>query len=103
MGIVKENELTKTSKEQDVNYKRSEANALDKSLGELTGDLETTRGELTAAQHAADSLREQCVKKPETYEERRAKREAEINGLKEALEILATQAALLQQSSPRPH
>jgi len=42
-------------------------------------------------------LKERCIAKPETYEERKRRREAEITGLKQALEILETQTASLLQ------
>eukprot|EP00811_Abedinium_folium_P031036 NODE_5017_length_1819_cov_7.210993.p1 GENE.NODE_5017_length_1819_cov_7.210993~~NODE_5017_length_1819_cov_7.210993.p1 ORF type:complete len:505 (+),score=208.65 NODE_5017_length_1819_cov_7.210993:98-1612(+) len=98
-----ENQLTKASKDQDVKHKRSKAAALDKSAGEFGSDLQSAQAELSAAVKASDSLREQCVVKVETYEERRQKREAEIDGLKEALDVLATQAALVQRRRPSGH
>jgi len=42
-----------------------------------------------------------CVAKPQPYEERKAAREAEINGLKEALNVLENEAALVQSGSKR--
>ena len=43
-------------------------------------------------------IKERCVAKPETYEQRKARREAEIDGLKEALSILENEAAFMQRS-----
>jgi hypothetical protein len=42
-------------------------------------------------------IKERCIAKPETYEERKARREAEIEGLKEALSILESEAAFMQK------
>ena len=42
-----------------------------------------------------------CVAKAEPYAEKKARRESEIAGLKEALEILEGEAALIQKSSKR--
>merc|ERR1719230_784155 len=45
---TQENAVTKTLKDQDVKYKTQEFKALDKSLAELSGDLETKTTEQTA-------------------------------------------------------
>ena len=41
-------------------------------------------------------VKERCVAKPETYEERAARRKAEIAGLKEALSVLENETAFVQ-------
>jgi len=48
-------------------------------------------------------IQERCVAKPESYEERAAKREAEIKGLKEALNVLETETALVQHKKRGRH
>merc|ERR1719230_2400279 len=85
---TQENKVTKTMKEQDVKYKTREFTALDKAITEMTTDKETKTTELDAVLEYYDKLKDRCIAKPETYEERKARREAEIAGLKEALKIL---------------
>jgi len=94
---TKENEIAKTTKEQDVKYKTKEAKSLDKQVAELSADLEGLQTELDAVLDYWKSLTEQCIAKPEPYEERKKRREAEIAGLKEALAILEGEAALIQK------
>merc|ERR1740120_352445 len=94
---TQENKVTTAMKEQDVKYKTQEAVALDKLISELTADKETASTELAAVMEYYEKIKERCIAKPETYEERKARREAEIAGLKEALNILETEAAFMQK------
>merc|ERR1712146_39597 len=103
---TQENKITKTTKDQDVKYKTAEAASLDKEISELAGDKESSSTELAAVMEYYAKIKERCVAKPETYEERKARREAEISGLKEALSILESEAAFVQKSrkgSKRAH
>merc|ERR1719191_1245417 len=87
-----ENKITKTLKEQDVKYMTQEFKGLDKDIAELSSDRETSSTELSAVMDYSGKLNERCIAKPETYEERKKRREAEIAGLKEALSILNGEA-----------
>merc|ERR1719401_2831266 len=100
-AYVKEDDIATTKKQQDVKYKTQEAAGLDKSVAELSSDLETVTDELSAVNKGLDKLKEMCVAKAEPYAERKARRESELAGLKEALEILEGEAALLQKSTKR--
>jgi chromosome segregation ATPase len=96
---TKENEIEKTTKTQDVKYKTKEAASLDKAVSELSSDRDSVQSELDAVNEYLESLDKKCTYKVESYEERKARREAEINGLKEALDILESETALVQTSS----
>merc|ERR1719373_1380865 len=100
---TKNNEIEKTTKEQDVKYKVKESRDLDKAVAELSTDRATVQEELDAVLEYWGKLQEQCVAKPESYEERVRRRDAEIAGLKEALQVLEseTAAALLQSKTRR--
>jgi len=91
------NALTKTRKDQDVTYQTKEFTGLDKQVNDLTSDRETMDSELSAVLEYYAKIKERCIAKPEKYEERKARREAEIKGLKEALTVLQDETALLQR------
>eukprot|EP00448_Togula_jolla_P013942 CAMPEP_0170579020 /NCGR_PEP_ID=MMETSP0224-20130122/5765_1 /TAXON_ID=285029 /ORGANISM="Togula jolla, Strain CCCM 725" /LENGTH=716 /DNA_ID=CAMNT_0010902025 /DNA_START=46 /DNA_END=2192 /DNA_ORIENTATION=+ len=97
----KENAIEKVTKEQDVTYKTKESASLDKAVADLSSDREGVQTELDAVLEYLEKLKEQCVAKPEAYADRKQRREAEISGLKEALNILEGEAVLLQSSSRR--
>jgi hypothetical protein len=86
--MTQENKITRATKDQDIKYKSEEAGATDKEIAELASDRETTSTEQAAVLEYLAKLNERCVAKPETYESRKQRREAEIAGLKEALSIL---------------
>merc|ERR1740127_166188 len=94
---TQENKITKATKEQDAKYKTQEATALDKEITELSGDRDTSSNELSAVLEYYGKIKERCIAKPETYEQRAAHRQAEIAGLKEALNILESEAAFMQR------
>jgi chromosome segregation ATPase len=91
------NKVAKTEKTQAVKYKTQEFKGLDKSITDLTSDRDTVQTELDAVLEYYSQLKERCVAKPETYEDRVARRTAEIEGLKEALNILENDTAFMQR------
>jgi predicted nucleic acid-binding Zn-ribbon protein len=94
---TQENKIAKTEKEQGVKYKSQEASGLDKAITELSSDRDTANEELDAVMEYYGKIKERCIAKPESYEERKQRREAEIAGLKQALSILENETAFVQQ------
>jgi len=97
----KENEILKATMEQDVKYKTKESTELDESIGEATSDRASVQEELDAVMEYYEKLKNRCIAKPMSYEERASRREAEIAGLKQALEILNGESVALVQRSVR--
>jgi hypothetical protein len=85
------------SKEQDVKYKSKAFKSLDKNIVDLTSDRQTASSEQAAVLEYFKKLQERCIAKPETYGERKARRDSEIKGLQEALSVLGAEAGLLQR------
>jgi len=94
---TQENKIAKATMSQDVKYKSKEATSLDKAVSEITSDKDTTNTELSAVLEYYSRLKDRCVAKPESYSDRRARREAEISGLKEALDVLENETAFVQR------
>merc|ERR1740121_3294257 len=93
---TQENAVTKTVKIQDVKYKTQEFMSLDKTVSELSSDRSATAAELDAVNEYLAQVKQRCIAKPETYEARQAKRQAEIAGLKQALSILENETVFAQ-------
>merc|ERR1719502_701292 len=90
---MSDNKASKAAKEAEVKASMSEI----KSLTVTLEDNGMTQKELDAVLEYIDKLKPQCEEKVMSYAEKKARREAEIAGLKEALEILSSEIALLQQ------
>jgi len=99
--MTQENKITTATKQQDVKYKTQEHTALDSNIAELSTDRDTANTELSAVLDYYEKLKDRCVAKPETYEERKRRREAEISGLKQALQILEGESAFMQRGLRR--
>jgi len=99
--MTQENKIAKTTKEQDVKYKVQESKSLDTFIAETSGDRDTTNTELAAVDEYYSKIKDRCIAKPETYEDRTARRDAEINGLKEALAVLEDETAFVQRKVRR--
>jgi len=98
---TQENKIAKAMMEQDVKYKTQEFTTLDKNVNELSSDRQTSNTELAAVEEYYGKLKGRCIAKPETYEERAGRRNAEIEGLKQALTILENEAAFVQRGGKR--
>jgi len=87
-ATTQENAVATTEKTQDVKYKTQEHTGLDKSIADLSADRDTSEEELWAVMKYYDKVKDRCVAKPESYAEIKARRDAEIKGLQEALTVL---------------
>jgi len=88
--LSKDNAVARAANTEEVKGKENEVGRLDMSLLNYKEDHETTSKELDAVLKYLDELKPQCETKVMTYAERKARREEEISGLKEALEILSS-------------
>merc|ERR1740121_868980 len=95
--MTEENAIERAQKEQDVKHKTKESKELDKSAAEQTSDRTGVTAELNAVTTYLSKLEEECIAKPDTYAERKSRREAEIHGLKEALDILENETSFIQR------
>jgi len=95
--MTEENKVSKATKEADSKAKQSEIKSLTVELGHAEEDHASTSTELDAVLAYIDKLKPQCEEKAMSYADRKAAREAEIAGLKEALEILSG-TGLIQSS-----
>jgi hypothetical protein len=101
--LTQDNKIATTEKETAVKYKTKDQKETEAALIGLKEDADGTSKELAAVLEYWDKLQPMCVAKPESYEERKKRREAEIAGLKEALRILEEESgsAFLQIRSIR--
>lgn len=79
---------SKKSKKDEIQSAESEIKVLNVQIQGDSEDIKMVTKELDAVMEYLDKLKPQCETKAMTYEEKKAKREDEIEGLKEALAIL---------------
>jgi septal ring factor EnvC (AmiA/AmiB activator) len=87
-NLIQENAVSKAKKEAEVKAKTSEVKSVEVALTHHQQDHETESAELDAVLDYIQKLKPQCESKAMTYEERKARRDAEVAGLQEALTIL---------------
>lgn len=97
--LFRHHQVSKAKKQASIKGKTSEVKSLELAIQNSSSDLATASKELDAIMEYLAKLRPQCESKAMTYEERKARRDEEIAGLKEALEILAGDAMLLQKKA----
>merc|ERR1719310_434776 len=86
--LTDENKVSKATKQAEAKGKASEVKSLTVQLSHSKEDSASVSAELDAVLAYIDKLKPQCVEKAMSYAEKKAAREAEIEGLKEALSIL---------------
>lgn len=94
--LMNDNTASKAAKEAEVKASLSEIKSLTVALENNGEDHSMTSSELAAVNEYLEKLKPQCEEKVMSYAEKKARREAEIAGLKEALEILSGGLALIQ-------
>merc|ERR1719454_2463412 len=87
--LTEQNTITKAANTEEVKGKEAKVKSEETALLNYKEDFATTGKELDAVLAYLDKLKPQRETKVITHAERVAKREAEIEGLKEALEILS--------------
>jgi chromosome segregation ATPase len=90
--LSQENKLAKATKEAERKGKESEVKSLKTVLSSGNEDKEGISTELDAVLQYLAELKPQCETKAPSYAEKKAKRDAEIAGLKDALNILSESA-----------
>jgi len=84
-----ENKVSKATKQTEVKAKTSNVKSLKVSLSHHKEDFDSVSAELDAVNAYLEKLKPECESKAMSYAEKKAAREAEIESLKEALEILS--------------
>lgn len=86
--FMNDSEVDKAVKSTDIEHKKGLITKKNSASTETKKELKTTQEELDAANAYYEKLKPSCVDTGMTYEERVARREDEMQSLKEAMEIL---------------
>jgi chromosome segregation ATPase len=86
--LMQDSKMNLAVKETELKGKQSEVKSVKVGLSDSSSDKASVSTELDAVLQYLDELKPQCETKVPSYAERKAAREAEIEGLKEALTIL---------------
>merc|ERR1719160_1204899 len=90
--LSNENKVAKATKEAEIKGAESQIKSLDVTIKDNGEDKKMAEKEKGAVEEYIEKLKPQCEGRVVPYAERKAKREAEINGLKEGLAILESES-----------
>merc|ERR1719316_2334798 len=99
--LTQENKVAKSSKEAESKAKASEVKSLTVELENAKEDKASTDAELDAVLEYLEKLKPECESKAMSYAEKKAAREAEIAGLKDALGLLSGDGLAFVQKGRR--
>lgn len=99
--MMTENKIAKATKQAEAKAKESEVKGATSSLQMSKEDQASTGKELDAVLAYLDKLKPECESKGPSYAEKKAARESEIAGLKDALSILSGTGIALMQTGTR--
>jgi predicted nucleic acid-binding Zn-ribbon protein len=94
-----DNAVSKASKQAEIKGASSEVQSLTVTAGETADDHAMTQTEMDALLEYIEKLKPTCVGNVMPYAQRKAKREAEIEGLKQAMSILEETQGTLDSAS----
>lgn len=94
-----ENEREKVAHQNAIKLDTREAKYVDKQIADASGDHAGLENQLAATNEYLEKIKDTCIEKTPSYEKRKEQREAEIRGLKDALESLVTETSLVQRST----
>jgi len=87
-AATNENNIAKSTKEQDVKFKTAEYVSYEKTISDIQSDTSGVKSELDAVLEYFSSLKKDCIAAPSSYEDRKKRRDDELAGLREALSSL---------------
>jgi len=91
--MMQEGKVSKAEKSASIKAKQGEVARLGELISDLKSDVEGSGNELDATLAYLDKLKGMCEHKPQSFADRAAARQAEIEGLHQALEILENETA----------
>lgn len=99
--LVAESKVSKATKLAELKGKTTEIKSFEVALTQAKDDHSSVSQELDAVLAYMDKLKPQCETKAMSYEEKVSRRNAEIDGLKDALDILSGKSLALLESGNR--
>merc|ERR1719265_1841942 len=97
-GIANLDEQEASSQTQ-YEDKTKEIKSLSKVTSESSSDLDGVQAELDAVNEYFSKIQEECIGRPDAYEERLKRQTTTMTGLKDALQTLQGRASLAQQGT----
>lgn len=102
--MTADNNIAKFTKEKTAGYREKEIKQWAKTMTEYSSDLDGLTTQMDSVSEAEKLISKQCDAQPQSYADKKARREAEMEGLKDGLAALEAQtASFLQRSSVRSH